>query len=120
ADGEDVAMGIAVSPQGTTVFVTGWSAGTGTALDYATIAYTARNLLQMWVSRYDGPGHHGDQAVAIAMTPDGRAVEVTGFSGGARCGFRNGLLQGLIPRSALAAVIRPSSGTVGSPQTARA
>jgi hypothetical protein len=70
-----------MSPQGATVFVTGWSAGSGTALDYATIAYTARNLRQLWVSRYDGPGHHEDQAVGVEVTPDGRAVEVTGFSG---------------------------------------
>jgi hypothetical protein len=80
ADGKDVATAIAMSPEGATVYVTGWSAGTGTALDYATIAYTARNLRQLWVSRYDGPGHHEDQAVDIAVTPDGRAVEVTGFS----------------------------------------
>jgi DNA-binding beta-propeller fold protein YncE len=79
-EGRDVATGIAMSPLGAFVYVTGWSPGIGSALDFATIAYTARNLRQVWVSRYDGPGHHEDQAVVIDVTPDGRAVEVTGSS----------------------------------------
>ena len=68
-EGRDVATGIAMSPLGATVFVTGWSPGIDTALDFVTLAYTARNLRQLWVSRYDDPGHHEDQAVAVAVTP---------------------------------------------------
>jgi hypothetical protein len=75
----------AVSPDGSMVFVTGNSQGT-TSNDFATIAYSAATGKQLWVSRYDGPVHGEDFAFAVAASPDGKMVLVSGASGGGASG----------------------------------
>jgi hypothetical protein len=82
AKGTDSAHAIAVSPDGTVVFVTGGSAGPGTGQDYATIAYNAVSGARLWASRYNGPGDGADLAHAIAVSPDGTRLFVTGESAG--------------------------------------
>jgi dienelactone hydrolase len=85
---DDYAYAVAVSPDGTKVFVTGQSSGGGTAGDYATIAYQAATATVLWVSRYDGPGNRTDSAFSLAPSPDGSRVFVTGQSaGGPGAGF---------------------------------
>lgn len=76
----DIAYSIAVSPDGTKVFVTGESPGVGTFSDYATIAYDASTGAKLWGSRYDGPGNYYDIARSVAASPDGTTVFVTGVS----------------------------------------
>jgi hypothetical protein len=61
-----------VSPDGSTVFVTGESAGTSGYQDYATVAYSASTGARLWTSRYDGPGNLDDVARALEVSPDGR------------------------------------------------
>ena len=81
AGGFDQAFGLAVSPGGQRVYVTGASTGPGTGRDFATIAYRAATGARLWLRRYDGPGHGLDRAQAMAAGPGGR-VFVTGASAG--------------------------------------
>jgi WD40 repeat protein len=76
--GYDIAEDLAVSPDGSRVFVTGLSDGGGTDQDYATAAYNAGTGEPVWAARYDGPGHTYDAARAVAVSPDGSRVFVTG------------------------------------------
>ena len=78
--GYSSANAVAVAPDGTRVYVTGESVGRGTAGDYATVAYRARDGAKVWSARYDGPSSDGDLALAVAVSPDGARVFVTGGS----------------------------------------
>jgi PQQ-like domain len=82
--GSDAADAIAVSPDGSQVFVTGESSnGTGSTTGFATVAYDASTGAQLWAARYDGPAAGLDDAVAVAVSPDGSKVFITGHSLGA-------------------------------------
>jgi sugar lactone lactonase YvrE len=78
--GENNATAIDVSPDGSIVFVTGISNGSPSNADYATLAYDAATGASKWVRRYNGPGDDGDEANALAVSPDGATVFVTGSS----------------------------------------
>lgn len=82
ASKDDGATSLAVSPDGSMVFVTGRSGGRGTNSDYATVAYEASTGMKLWVRRYNGPGNGTDAAVSIAISPDNSKVFVTGYSRG--------------------------------------
>jgi outer membrane protein assembly factor BamB len=78
--GNDVARATAVSPGGSTVFVTGESDSSTSGADYATFAYSASTGTEIWAKRYDGMAHLNDRASAIGVSPDGTRVYVTGDS----------------------------------------
>jgi hypothetical protein len=80
------AAAVAASPDGSTVFVAGTSPSGAVSSDYATVAYAAATGAQRWASRYADTG--GENAVsAVAVSPDGNTVFVTGASfGGASSG----------------------------------
>jgi hypothetical protein len=79
ADGNDTATAIALDDQGN-VYVTGYSAGTDSNHDYATIKYDKYGS-QIWVARYNGPGNSVDESVAVGLNSSGD-VYVTGRSRG--------------------------------------
>ena len=86
-NGDDEASSVAVSPDGKTVFVTGYSYGTTAGeVDYATVAYNAATGAQLWVKRYISPGSQGF-ATSVAASPDGRTVFVTGYSASHTSGY---------------------------------
>jgi uncharacterized delta-60 repeat protein len=73
----DLAQAIAVDDSGN-AYVTGFSLGSGTGLDYATIKYNSAGQEQ-WVARYNGPGNDFDEGLAIVVDTSGN-VYVTGES----------------------------------------
>jgi outer membrane protein assembly factor BamB len=79
--GEDMrAVDLAVSPDGSSVYVTGTNCGAGVCGNYATVAYDATtDGTQLWATPFaDG----GDAyANAVAVSPDGSTVFVTGIGG---------------------------------------
>jgi DNA-binding beta-propeller fold protein YncE len=77
---DDHPSALGVSPDGATVFVTGWSVGARTGADYATVAYDATTGSHLWVGRYNGPGDKDDRAHGLGISPDGATVYVTGES----------------------------------------
>jgi hypothetical protein len=75
----DNAAGLAVSPDGSTVYVTGTSiANYNTPADYATVAYNATSGAQLWAARYAVTGAQDNAAGIVAS--GGNAI-VTGTSG---------------------------------------
>jgi uncharacterized delta-60 repeat protein len=74
----DYAQGVAVDNLGN-VYVAGFSGGSGTGQDYATIKYNSAGQ-EEWVAHYNGPANGDDEANAIAVDAFGN-VYVTGFSG---------------------------------------
>ena len=76
----DIPWSVAVSPDGRRVFVTGQSTVRPHRDAYATIAYDAATGRRLWVRRYHGPGNWYASASAVAVSPDGRRVFVTGNS----------------------------------------
>jgi hypothetical protein len=76
----DNAKAIALDDSGN-VCVTGYSEGSGTLGDCATIKYDPTDGDTLWVARYNGPGNSSDLANALAVDNSGN-VYVTGLSEG--------------------------------------
>ncbi len=77
ANDSDGALATVVDHSGN-VYVTGWSVGSGTGSDYATVKYDSAGQEQ-WVARYNGPANDFDEGYAIAVDHSGN-VYVTGYS----------------------------------------
>lgn len=76
-NGDDGAVALAIDDS-MNVYVSGWSFGGSTGIDYAVVKYDAAGALR-WVRRYDGPASGLDSLTAMAL--DGfTALYVTGTS----------------------------------------
>jgi WD40 repeat protein len=82
AHGFDEATSITASPDGTRVFVSGYSDDETDSEEATTIAYEAATGARLWVARYHGPGEDDDRGSSLKLSPDGTKVFVTGFSSG--------------------------------------
>lgn len=79
SSGGDGGGSIVVDTSGN-VYVTGYSSGSGTTQDYATINYNPEGV-QQWVQRYNGPGNLYDYSNRMVLDNAGN-VYVTGYSVG--------------------------------------
>jgi outer membrane protein assembly factor BamB len=70
---------LAVSPDGSAVYVTGWLGQGSPTSSFTTIAYDATTGAQLWARSYQGPGKLSVPE-AIALSPDGSRLFVTGGS----------------------------------------
>jgi len=77
AHGSDYAQALAVDQKGH-VYVTGYSYGSGTGYDFATIKYDPQGH-EIWTKRYNDPINNGDYARSLALDAEGQ-VYVTGYS----------------------------------------
>ncbi len=82
-NGGDEPWAIAIDNSGN-VYVAGYSEGSGTGTDYATIKYDSAGV-QQWIARYNGPGNMNDGAGAIVVDDSGN-VYITGYSVGTGTG----------------------------------
>ncbi len=78
-NGGDEARALGLDGSGN-LYVTGYSPGSGTLYDYATIKY-APNGDTLWVRRYNGPGNLSDQAYTLTLDGSGN-LYVAGYSYG--------------------------------------
>ena len=79
----DVGRSVAISPDGSTVYVAGSAHNCFGDCQYATMAYDASSGVQKWAAFYDGGGPSfcgEDQAEKVVVSPDGSRVYVTGES----------------------------------------
>jgi putative pyrroloquinoline-quinone binding quinoprotein len=77
---DDIPRAVVMSPNGSTVFVTGYSGGHN-GNDVATIAYDAATGDRVWIRRLDGPDHLNDSSNAMAISSDGSALYIAGSVG---------------------------------------
>lgn len=80
----DIATSMAIDPNGN-IYVTGYSVGSGTGYDYATVKYSPDGEEQ-WVARYNGLGNETDIATSIVLDANSN-VYVTGYSAGIGTGY---------------------------------
>ena len=80
ANSSDGATALAIDAKGN-IYVSGWSWGEKTNVDYATIKYDSEGAVR-WIARYNGPGNDYDATKALTLDKAGN-VYVTGWSVGA-------------------------------------
>jgi hypothetical protein len=82
-DATDNGKAIAVSPDGTEVYVSGVTTSALGDLDYVTVGYAAADGRQLWSAVYAGPKQGGQDAVfGMAVNPVQDLLYVTGWSDG--------------------------------------
>jgi glucose dehydrogenase len=75
----NIPAGVVVNPRGGTVYVTGSAAVFKEEGRYGTVAYSVSTGAQQW-ARVSAVGDPDSEAKALAISPDGHALYVTGYS----------------------------------------
>ena len=102
----DVAACAALGDAGE-ILVSGFSDGSGTSWDVATIGLDPADGAQRWVVRYDGPAHQSDEGKDLVLAPDHR-LYVAGYCYGDTTGMDQLLLAyDHAPTTAAPGVPRP-------------
>jgi hypothetical protein len=78
AHAEDHLSDVAVSPDGSRVYVTGWSTGPDGTYDWATLAYDAETGHRSWLRVMRGSTRGHDLPSALIVSPHGARVFVAG------------------------------------------
>ncbi len=87
---EDIPSGLAVSPDGSFVAVTGWGRDSFTTGDMPTVAYNMVDGAQLWLGTYRDPRSSDiNVGYAVAVSPDSTKVFVTGTDGLLEPGHRS-------------------------------
>jgi hypothetical protein len=73
------AFSLALAPDGTRVFVTGWSA-CNTTSEWITLAYDAATGAKLWIRRYSGDPEGDNEPLTVAASSEGSRVYVAGHS----------------------------------------
>ena len=112
-NGPDTALKAAVSPSGNAVVVTGYGNDSVTAEDLTTVAYNTATGATLWTRRYIAPGNELSTGRALAFSPDGITVYVTG-SVTAAYDAATGATRWLAPFGAIASsvAVSPVTGAV--------
>ncbi|MGH3683080.1 MAG: hypothetical protein ACRDT2_22870, partial [Natronosporangium sp.] len=79
SSGRDAATGVAVSPDGSRVFVTGLTLTRDSGTDFLTLAHDAEDGHTIWAGQYDAVGQ-ADFPTDLVVSPDGSQVFATGQS----------------------------------------
>lgn len=95
--GGDHAEGLAVSPDGSRVFVAATSAGTGSGSDAVVLAYAAASGALLWTYRVNGPANGDDVASAVALSPDGSRLFLGGSLRNTNIGYLEFFVAALNP-----------------------
>lgn len=84
----DEAVALAVAPDGSRVFTTGWSTADPDRFtaDIVTISYDAATGAELWIDRFDGSGNGWDHPNDAAVSPSGDALYVLGGTRGISTG----------------------------------
>jgi outer membrane protein assembly factor BamB len=75
---QDVSRAVVFNPRGGTVYVTGTYGAFKENCSYGTVAYSVSTGAQNWAARYDGLSGLCDQPEALAISPAGHTLYVTG------------------------------------------
>ena len=79
--GADSPRSLVVSPDGSAVYVTGYSASNQSSA-LTTVAYDTSDGSQKWVQPWEGPAGRNETGWSLAADPDGSAIYLTGGTGG--------------------------------------
>ena len=77
---ENVPAGVVMNPRGGTVYITGAIAQFKEEGYYGTAAYSLSTGARKWAKSYDDGGGPSSAATALAISPDGHTLYVTGHS----------------------------------------